>query len=141
MNEPHVMMKPVRRVTIISPNVPPGMFVPVLSQTYRASSPAALQHSVKQLAHSPQRPLLVSRSFSGLLYLEFTVQSKQTWNAKLRNLFSTFLNVNILSKHTRIIDVFLVVLFSETDQSQSADITPVISTSCSGPKGHKVSKI
>ncbi|KAF3833508.1 hypothetical protein F7725_024712 [Dissostichus mawsoni] len=27
----------------------------------------ALQHRVKQLAHSPQRPLLVSRSFSGLL--------------------------------------------------------------------------
>lgn len=44
--------------------------VPVLSQIYLASRPMALQHSVKQLAHSPQRPLLVSRSFSGLLYLE-----------------------------------------------------------------------
>lgn len=43
--------------------------LPVQSLTYLASNPTALQHSVKQLAHSPQRPRLVSRSFSGLLYL------------------------------------------------------------------------
>lgn len=46
------------------------ILIPVQSQTYLASKPAALQHSVKQLAHSPQRPHLVSRSFSGLLYLQ-----------------------------------------------------------------------
>lgn len=44
-----------------------NMDVPVLSQMYLASRPRTLQHKVKQLAHSPQRPLLVSRSFSGLL--------------------------------------------------------------------------
>lgn len=45
------------------------VLLPVQSLTYLASNPIALQHSVKQLAHSPQRPHLVSRSFSGLLYL------------------------------------------------------------------------
>ena len=34
----------------------------VQSNTYRASRPAALQHNVKQFAHSPQRPFLVSSS-------------------------------------------------------------------------------
>lgn len=47
-------------------------YIPVLSQMYLASRPTALQHRVKQLAHSPQRPLLVSSSFSGLLYLVLT---------------------------------------------------------------------
>lgn len=49
-----------------------GLVPPVLSHTYRASRPSARQHSVKQLAHSPQRPLLVCKSFSGLLYLVLT---------------------------------------------------------------------
>lgn len=43
--------------------------LPLLHHIYLASRPKALQHNVKQLAHSPQRPLLVSNSFSGLLYL------------------------------------------------------------------------
>ena len=34
----------------------------VQSNTYRASRPTALQHNVKQFAHSPQRPLRVSSS-------------------------------------------------------------------------------
>lgn len=53
------------------------ILIPVWSQTYLASNPTALQHSVKQLAHSPQRPRLVSRSFSGLLYLQDKYNTKQ----------------------------------------------------------------
>ena len=40
----------------------------VQSRTHRASYPSARQHSVKQLAHSPQRPRRVSSSLPGSLY-------------------------------------------------------------------------
>ena len=56
------------------------MNLPVLSQMYLASRLRALQHKVKQLAHSPQRPLLVSSNFSGLLYLILAKSNdKQTY--------------------------------------------------------------
>lgn len=54
------------------------MYTPVLSQMHLASRSKALQHRVKQFAHSPHRPLLVSSSFSGLLYLVLTTQGRQT---------------------------------------------------------------
>lgn len=61
-------------------------FISIIELTKRASYPKARQQNVKQLAHSPQRPLLVCRSF----------QSKK--NIQLDHPFSLWWDV-FKSKH------------------------------------------